>query len=377
MTNKLEHKGLTMHLVLITGTRPNLVKAKGIYLGLKSYMDKHLTSNSVAFKLTHVHLGQHFDDKLYSTQVASLELPDPIMIELGSSSLSVGGRLRVGYSMLSQHLMAMTMDAVIVVGDVFTTAIGSMAALRLNIPIIHYESGLRSDDFTMPEELNRVFTDIMSTYHICTTSMAADRLIQEGHDPQKIFTVGNLMIDTLVHTLHKGGLEIEPLPNRRPYIVMTLHRLSIRKSREEIKAYLQQLIDHCDMFDILFIAHPAIWPMVNETLPDSSPIQLKEALPYRDFIQLVRCADGVITDSGGLSEECTYLDIPCITLRAETERLETIQFGTNVLCDVPEKLPSLVHQIKVGHWKKSQQIPGYDGHAGLRLFEKLAEIKRG
>jgi UDP-N-acetylglucosamine 2-epimerase (non-hydrolysing) len=261
---------------------------------------------------------------------------------------------------------------VLVYGDVNSTAAAALVCAKLGIRVGHVEAGLRSFDRTMPEEINRLVTDQLADV-LYTPSEDADRNLQrEGIPPGKIFRVGNVMIDSLVKLLPLAQHQSrDGLPER--YALVTLHRPANVDDSARLKSILQSLLEVNRDLSVIFPAHPRTRQRISDFGLNAEQLQLLDPLPYVDFLGLQSRATVVITDSGGIQEETTYLGVPCLTLRENTERPVTVSLGTNVLVGRdPDKLRSELSLVLAGQAKKGTVPPLWDGHSGERIAAQLA-----
>ena len=322
-----------------------------------------------------VHTGQHYDEKMSAGFLRDLGIPEPdVNLEVGSGT---HGEQTAGVLVAYEgYLMDRSIDAVVVVGDVNSTIACAMAAVKLRVPVAHVEAGLRSRDWNMPEEINRVLTDRISQWLFTTSADADENLAAEGVDPAGIHLVGNVMIDTLLANVdrarRRATAKRAELGLRGRYGVVTLHRPS---NVDEAEA-LQQLVDAIssvdDDLDVVFPAHPRTTARLAEfgvTLP--SAIHTVEPMGYLDFVGLVDSAAIVMTDSGGIQEETSVLGVPCLTLRENTERPVTCELGTNRLVGTdPDAIVAEARRALASHTEPGD-IPLWEGHAAGRIAEVL------
>ena len=357
-------------IISVVGARPNFMKVAPLHNEFKKYpgMISHLIC----------HTGQHYDEKMSQIFFDELNLPHPhFHLGVGSASQAVQtARIMTEFEKI---LIAENPDLVIVVGDVNSTIACSLVAKKLGIRVAHVEAGLRSFDHSMPEEINRLLTDAISDYLFVTEEAGIFNLRSEGINEKKIFFVGNIMIDTLVKNMAKidsssilNELELEA----GDYILTTLHRPSNVDDRASLAAIIRMLNKHALRKKIVFPVHPrtknnlAKWALFREL---SSNIILSEPIGYNGFLCLVKNAALVITDSGGIQEETTYLGVPCITLRENTERPVTIELGTNYLVGSDfERLNKVVDLILAGKNKNGSIPPLWDGTTAERVCRQLA-----
>lgn len=335
-----------------------------------------------------IHTGQHYDKKMSSVFFKELELPRPNTY-LGVGSKSHAEQTAQIMIKLEKVFEKEKPDLVLVYGDVNSTiAAGLVCAKILNqdgkpIPIAHIESGLRSFDRSMPEEINRILTDNIAEYLFITEKSGYDNLIANGFDSKKIFFVGNTMIDSLEFYLRKASeskVLMDLCITKRNYALVTLHRPSNvddKNNLERIYRILSNINNINDSTDIVFPMHPRTVKMIDrfklrEKFDEIQNLIITEPFGYIDFLELTRNAKYVLTDSGGIQEETTYLKVPCITLRENTERPVTITEGTNVLCGLKEeKVYNTIKEIESGVKRKSTIPKLWDGKAASRIVRFL------
>lgn len=360
---------------IIAGTRPNFVKIAAILRALDAQEDGPT-------RLSHrlVHTGQHYDARMSGDFFDQLGIhPPDVNLEVGSGTQAEQtAKIMIGYERL---LLAKPCDLCIVVGDVTSTMACAIAAKKLNIRVAHVEGGIRSGDISMPEEVNRVVTDSITDWFF-TTSETANRNLRETGVPEgRIFFVGNTMIDTLIANLDQLrkpdffdvlGLEEDE------YIVATLHRPANVDSESRFAGMLEAITKGVRGIPVVFPVHPRTAKTLREVgnVPDN--LKLVDPQPYLEFNWLVRNSKAVITDSGGVTEETTLMGIPCLTLRDNTERPETISVGTNELVGTrPEALAPFLEKLFTGNWKKGAIPELWDGKTGPRIVSALQTLMSG
>jgi UDP-N-acetylglucosamine 2-epimerase (non-hydrolysing) len=358
---------MTMHILHVVGARPNFMKAAPVMRALAS-------CDSV--RQTLVHTGQHYDANMSEVFFQQLDIPEPdINLEVGSGS-HANQTAQIMSSFESVALKSKP-DLVLVYGDVNSTVATALVCAKMLIPVGHVEAGLRSFDRTMPEEINRLLTDQIAELLFTPSSDADENLLREGISSQKIHLVGNVMIDTLVHLLPKamnrwGDQQFKWKHER--YGLVTLHRPSNVDHPDKISSLMNTLIDISHQMPIIFPVHPRTRQRLEDLklLTQNSRLDLVDPLGYLDFLGLQYHATLVITDSGGIQEETTYLGIPCLTIRKNTERPVTINMGTNVLVgEDTDQLKAIVGQILSGDRKQGQKIPLWDGQAAHRIAQTI------
>ena len=321
---------------------------------------------------TLVHTGQHYDANMSDVFFSQLAMPMPD-INLGVGSGSHASQTAKVMARFEPVLAKHKPDLVLVYGDVNSTLAASLVCSKLSVRLGHVEAGLRSFDRTMPEEINRLLTDQLADLLFTPSEDGDANLEREGIVPEKIHRVGNVMIDTLIRLLPAA----EELANglQRQYALVTLHRPSNVDAGERLQNILKSLLEIHDHLDVVFPVHPRTSKRMADLGVDASRLHLREPLPYIEFLALQRHAAVVITDSGGIQEETTYLRVPCITLRSNTERPVTVTLGTNVLVgDDLARLKAEVLQVIAGRGKVGSIPPLWDGHAGERIAEIVMNL---
>lgn len=355
---------------LIAAARPNFMKVAPLY---------HALARESWCTPVIVHTGQHYDANMSDAFFRDLRLPDPHHhLEIGSGSHAEQvGRTMIAYEKLC---VAERPDAIIVVGDVNATAACAMVGAKLLIPVVHLEAGLRSRDRRMPEEINRLVTDAIADVLWTPSPDADENLRAEGVPAEKIDYIGNMMIDSFemlrprveaAGTLEKLGLE------RGKFAVVTLHRPSNVDDRGVLGSLVSQLVTVAASLPLVFAVHPRTRKRLEEfgllqALTGTAAIRLTEPLGYIEFMNLVSQSAAAITDSGGVQEETTYLGIPCLTLRENTERPVTVTEGSNRLVK-PENLVTAVQDVLSGRWPRGQRPRNWDGSTAARA---VAALKR-
>jgi len=357
---------------IIAGARPNFMKVAPIIKALRKNQKR---GGRLQYRL--VHTGQHYDTRMSGDFFRELEIPEPdVNLEVGSGTQAEQtSAIMLRYEKL---LMKTPSDLCLVVGDVTSTMACAITAKKLCIPVAHVEGGLRSGDWTMPEEVNRVVTDSITDYFFTTSEYANQNLRAAGVDDERVFFVGNTMIDTLLANLDKltePSCMAELSLQRGAYFVLTLHRPANVDQNGKLRATLQAIGEGCLGKAVVFPVHPRTAAILKgiDGIPDN--IKFVEPQPYLEFNYLVKNSMAVITDSGGITEETTVMGIPCLTLRDNTERPETIEIGTNELIGTdPENLePALAH-LFAGKWKRGRIPEKWDGKAGERIVEALESL---
>jgi UDP-N-acetylglucosamine 2-epimerase (non-hydrolysing) len=330
---------------------------------------------------TLLHTGQHYDERMSQVFFNQLNIPQPdIYLGVGSGShAEQTARVMVEFE---AALLKIKPDVVVLVGDVNSTLASAITAAKLWVPVAHVEAGLRSFDRRMPEEINRIVTDALSDFLFTTSRNANENLEREGVPPEKIFFVGNVMIDTLLKYRDQArALGTPERFNLQPgeYALLTLHRPSNVDVREVFSRILDALVTIQRDLPILFPAHPRTVKRMaefgfTERLDAASNLHIVEPLGYLEFLDLMMHALVVLTDSGGIQEETTILGVPCLTLRENTERPITIAQGTNILVGVnPERIVAETQRIQAGESKAGRTPELWDGHTAGRITAILQE----
>lgn len=362
-----------MKIANIVGARPNFVKIAPIIRG----MGKHSEIRQLL-----IHTGQHSDVQLSEIFFRQLGIPEPdVNLEVGSGTHAwqVGEILQRIEPVLLKHRP----DLVIVVGDVNSTVAASLAAVKLGIPVAHVEAGLRSFDRTMPEEINRVVTDAVADYLFATEAAAVQNLLREGRPENRIYLVGNVMIDALHQFLPLAQQSniLEELglmngPEVRTYAVLTLHRPSNVDSSDTLRQLLRAVRRISAEAPVIFPVHPRTQHRFHELGIGPSPgLRLIQPVGYLDFVCLMSRARLVLTDSGGVQEESTALGVPCLTLRTNTERPVTVSEGTNQIVGTdPERIVAAADEVLAGRRKVGGVPQLWDGHAVERIMQVLLRV---
>ncbi len=349
-----------MHTLHVVGARPNFVKAAPVLRALKGR----------GLRQTVVHTGQHYDRIMSDVFFTQLAIPEPdVNLEVGSGTHAAQTAEVMGR--IEPVLLHRKPDIVLVYGDVNSTLAAALVCAKLLIRVAHVEAGLRSFDRTMPEEINRIVTDQLADVLFTPSEDGDLNLRNEGTPPEKIHRVGNVMIDSLIRFL---PLAEKCLNNEWPdrFALVTLHRPSNVDDPVNLERVLRSLVEVSDELDIVFPVHPRTRLRISEFKLATPRLHLLEPLPYIEFLALQSRATVVITDSGGIQEETTYLGVPCLTLRSNTERPVTVTVGTNILVgDDKYKLASELQKILSGNPKQGAIPLLWDGHAGERIAEVL------
>lgn len=357
---------------IIAGARPNFMKISSIIRALDAQDDK---KEKLHYRL--VHTGQHYDPRLSGIFFDQLKIPRPdISLDVGSCSQAeqVGG-IMIAYEKLLQKSPS---NLCLVVGDVNSTMACAITAQKMSIPVAHVEAGIRSGDWNMPEEINRMVTDSITNWFFTTSEFANKNLYQLGIGAERVFFVGNTMIDTLLENKKNfvpPKFWDEYNLEKQQYFVLTLHRPSNVDNKIKLLDTIKTILGGSADFNIIFAAHPRTAKVLKNVDLGSERIFTVEPQPYFEFNYLVENAMAVITDSGGVTEECTVMGVPCLTLRETTERPETVIEGTNELIGTsPAALLTALDKVINGKWKKGNVPALWDGRAGNRIVQKLRKI---
>jgi len=349
-----------MSILHVVGARPNFMKAAPVLRALQRR----------GVKQGLVHTGQHYDANMSDVFFSQLAIPTPDWnLEVGSGSHA--RQTAEIMTRLEPVVLEGKPDIVLVYGDVNSTVAAALVCSKLLIRVGHVEAGLRSFDPTMPEEINRIVTDRLAELLFTPSEDGDSNLLKEGVAREKIHRVGNVMIDSLVQLLPAATqCASNGLPER--YALVTLHRPSNVDDSDTLKSILDSLLEVGERLPVVFPVHPRTRQRIAEFGINVGNLHLVEPVPYIEFLALQRRAAVVITDSGGIQEETTYLGVPCLTLRNNTERPITVTLGTNILVGQDrKKLNSEVMKICEGKAKTGTIPPLWDGHAGDRIAEIL------
>lgn len=352
-----------MHILHVVGARPNFMKAAPVMHALRER----------GARQTLVHTGQHYDADMSDVFFAQLGMPAPdVNLEVGSGShAQQTAEIMMRFEPVVRERKP---DVVLVYGDVNSTIAAALVCAKLLIKVAHVEAGLRSFDRSMPEEINRLATDQLADFLFTPSEDGDVNLKREGIAPEKIHRVGNVMIDSLIRFLPAAELTRNGTPER--YALVTLHRPSNVDDGEKLKNILKCLLEVQDRVEVIFPVHPRTRQRIAEFGIDASRLHLTGPLPYLEFLGLQVRATVVITDSGGIQEETTYLRVPCLTMRSNTERPITVSMGTNVLVGSDTgKLKTELLKVLEGKGKVGDIPPLWDGRAGERIADVLTGLE--
>jgi len=363
-----------MKIIQVVGARPNFMKVAPLHKALQNYS---------GIESIIVHTGQHFDTQMSAVFFEQLALPKPdyFLGITGGSHTKMTAEIMVAF----EHVLEKTRpELVIVVGDVNSTLACALTAVRLGISVAHVEAGLRSNDPNMPEEINRILTDRLSEFLFTTESAASQNLLQENITESKIHFVGNCMIDSLQYYLSQA-INLQTVQayglKYHEFAIMTMHRPSNVDDQKGLQTMLELIKALCLRLPLVFPVHPRTRKnMERFQLWDQfiaiPKLVITEPLAYLEFISLMHACKLILTDSGGIQEESTYLQIPCLTFRKTTERPVTVEQGTNILIDDLNVQNALfyVDQIVSGNLKKGRIPELWDGHAAQRIAEIIVGV---
>jgi UDP-N-acetylglucosamine 2-epimerase (non-hydrolysing) len=351
-----------MKILHVVGARPNFMKVAPVEAALARH---------AGVDQTIVHTGQHYDAAMSDVFFRQLGIPAPdFNLEVGSGSHA--GQTAEIMVRIERVILDVRPDLVLVYGDVNSTVAAALVCAKLLVPVGHVEAGLRSFDRTMPEEVNRVLTDRVADLLFTPSADGNENLVREGVAPERIHLVGNVMIDTLVRLLPQA---VPPPHADKSYALATLHRPSNVDDPEGLGAIIGALNRIAAEIDIVFPVHPRTRRMLGQIagLELSGRLRLADPAGYREFLGLPRHAAFIITDSGGIQEESTYLGVPCLTVRENTERPVTVTVGSNILVGRDmERLETEARKILAGEAKSGSVPPLWDGKAGERIADVVA-----
>ena len=357
---------------VIAGARPNFMKIAPI---IAAVQQRQQAGSTLRYRL--VHTGQHYDEKMSGEFFTQLGIPQPdVNLEVGS-----GTQAEQTAAILTRYerlLLQSPSRLCLVVGDVTSTMACAIAAQKLRIPVAHVEAGIRSGDWTMPEEINRLVTDSITNWFFTTSEVANQNLRKAGVGDERIFFVGNTMIDTLLANLPRlREPAFWPTLGLQPggYFVMTLHRPANVDDAAGFTQLLEAVNRGVRGLPVVFPVHPRTAKTLQSLQGRWDSLRPVDPLGYLEFNHLVRHAKGVITDSGGVTEETTVMGVPCLTLRDSTERPETVTMGTNELIGTdPAALQPALDRLFEGRWKKGGIPELWDGRTSVRIAEVLERL---
>lgn len=358
-----------MKIDLIAGARPNFVKIAALI-----HANQDL---GTPLELRLIHTGQHYDEALSGSFFEQLKIPAPdINLGVGSGSQAEQtAAIMLAYEKILQENRP---KLCIVVGDVTSSMACAITAKKMGVDVAHVEAGIRSGDLSMPEEVNRILIDSIADYFFTTTSKASTHLKNSGIPAEKIFFVGNTMIDTLMRFrshFKKPQVWDDLRLETGKFLMLTLHRPGNVDEVKHLINTLKQILDNCRDFPVIFPVHPRTEKILRDHTFDHKNFHPVKPLSYLEFNYLIERSKAVLTDSGGITEETTVLGIPCMTLRDSTERPETITIGTNELLGTdPSAIASALEKLFTANWKKGTIPELWDGKAGNRISSILSRI---
>ena len=365
-------KKYTMKVTIIAGARPNFMKIAPIVHAIEKAKSQ---GKDIDYRL--IHTGQHYDKKMSGDFFEQLQIPQP------HANLEAGGGSQAEQTAaimvrFEKELVENPADLVLVVGDVTSTMACAITAQKLNTKVAHVEAGIRSGDWTMPEEINRIVTDSITNYFFTTSERANESLLKSGIEEDRIYFVGNTMIDTLLKhrpNFIKPELFDELGLEKGKYIVMTLHRPANVDEEASLSTLLNEILATSKDLPLVFPVHPRTKTILNKLGVSDPRLHVVDPLSYLEFNYMVENAKAVVTDSGGITEETSIMNVPCMTLRDNTERPETITLGTNELLGTnPKALKPAMDKLFAGEWKTGQEIPLWDGKCAERIVEILLSL---
>ncbi|MHA6697201.1 non-hydrolyzing UDP-N-acetylglucosamine 2-epimerase [Chryseobacterium sp. A321] len=363
-----------MLVTIIAGARPNFMKIAPIVHAIQKSKS---SGNDIDFRL--IHTGQHYDKKMSGDFFEQLQIPEPHanLAAGGGSQAEQTAAIMIGFE---RELIENPPDLVLVVGDVTSTMACAITAQKQKIEVAHVEAGIRSGDWSMPEEINRLATDAVTNYFFTTSDIANENLKKSGVEDDRIFFVGNTMIDTLLK--QKPNFKRPEIWNtlrleEKNYIIMTLHRPANVDEESKLKELMDEIVDNTQDLPLIFPVHPRTAKILKGLGVSHPRLHMVEPLSYLEFNYLVEKAKAVVTDSGGITEEASIMNVPCMTLRDNTERPETIHLGTNDLLGTdPKAIAPAMTRLFDGGWKQAQEIPMWDGHCAERIVANLLKLQK-
>jgi UDP-N-acetylglucosamine 2-epimerase (non-hydrolysing) len=357
---------------IITGARPNFMKIAPI---IRAINDSQSSESPLEYRL--IHTGQHYDKKMSGDFFEQLGIPEPD-INLGVGSGTQAEQAAAIMVRYEKALIDSRPDVCLVVGDVTSTMACAITAQKLSVQVGHVEAGIRSGDWSMPEEINRIVTDSITNWFFTTSVTANDNLKKFGVSEDQIFFVGNTMIDTLkmnLHRLRAPAFWAEECLEPGQFFILTLHRPNNVDKRDKLRAFINEINRGVRDKKVIFPVHPRTVQTLDQSDNNWRNVIFTEPMAYLEFNFLVKNAIAVITDSGGVTEESTFMGVPCLTLRDNTERPETVEIGTNELVGTnPANIIPALDKLFSGRWKEGRIPDLWDGKTGERIVKKLEEL---
>ena len=361
-----------MNITIIAGARPNFMKIAPIIHEIIKQQQRGIAIN---YRL--VHTGQHYDKNLSDTFFEELNIPQPhinLEVKSGTQAEQTGAIMTA----FEKELANNPTDLVLVVGDVTSTMACTIVAKKAHVKVAHVEAGIRSGDMNMPEEINRMVTDSITDYFYTTSTLAGKNLLDAGIENKRVFFVGNVMIDTLLNNSNRiqqpdfwSDLQLQ----EKDYFVLTLHRPSNVDAERQLKELITTIVENCKGKPVIFPVHPRTKKLLEGLDLNFDNLHFVTPQGYLSFIYLVKHATAVLTDSGGITEEATVLNVPCITFRDSTERPETCTLGTNVLVGSDTtKINAAFAKLHSNKWQDAQIPELWDGKASERIISSILEL---
>jgi len=360
-------------LDIIAGARPNFMKIGPIVHAIERF--NTTADHKIEYRL--IHTGQHYDKKMSEDFFTQLNIPEP-QINLGVGSGTAATQTANIMLRYEEAVKEWKPELCIVVGDVTSTMACAIVAKKEWIKVAHVEGGIRSNDEKMPEEINRMVTDSITDYFFTTTALANSNLAAMGHGKAKVFFVGNTMIDSLLGNMERliqPPLWEENNLGKKEYLVMTLHRPSNVDGYENLRTLLSLINDNVGDKKVVFPMHPRTKKMFDQLGISFDKLIITGPMSYLEFIYMIKHSAGVVTDSGGITEETTVLDVPCMTLRNSTERPETVTMGTNEIVGTdPNNIVPYLQKLIAGDWKSGAIPDLWDGKTADRIVKIVAGL---
>lgn len=360
------------NITIIAGARPNFMKIAPIIHAIQKAQNEGI---DISYRL--VHTGQHYDQRMSETFFEELNIPEPD-VNLGCGGGTQAEQTAAIMIAFEKELAANPCDMILVVGDVTSTMACSIVAKKMNTKVAHVEAGIRSWDLNMPEEINRMVTDCLADYYFTTSEVANQNLRNLGTKDNSIFFVGNVMIDTLLANIPRLRKPVE-YNNlglvAGKYFVLTMHRPANVDEADKLKRMMSEIVNNVHGFPIVFPIHPRTAKIFKDLGIEADNLKVIDPQGYLEFNYLVKHSMGVITDSGGITEETTVMHVPCLTLRDNTERPETCTIGTNMLVGTnPNNVKPALDKLFSGNWPKGEIPELWDGHAAKRIVDILTSL---